>query len=163
MKFLIHNYSLPSDMIAAQMDYCLVLTQNDPICQILGFCFYFCILQSSHSLQYMLCILKVHDELVRAIRDAEEGLFQLKRARLIREADSALKGLQSSDDVKVEPLEPPDVEPEPLSEQTYSIGSKCRFRHTDGRWYNGLIVGMEGSESAKISFLTPTTESMLVG
>ncbi|XP_057810386.1 zinc finger CCCH domain-containing protein 18 [Salvia miltiorrhiza] len=107
-------------------------------------------------------LISVHDELVEAIKDAEEGLFQLKRARLIREADSALKGLVSTGDVKVEPLEPTDVEPEPLVDQTYSIGSKCRFRHTDGRWYNGLIVGLEGSESAKISFLTPTTESMLM-
>ncbi|KAH6790928.1 zinc finger family protein / D111/G-patch domain-containing protein [Perilla frutescens var. frutescens] len=107
-------------------------------------------------------LLSVHDELVRAIKDAEEGLFQLKRARLLREADSALKGLLSSDDVKVEPLDPTDVEPETVVDRTYSIGSKCRFRHTDGRWYNGLIVGMEGSESAKISFLTPTTESMLM-
>lgn len=111
----------------------------------------------------MIFIVKVHDELVRAIKDAEEGLFQLKRARLLREADSALKGSLSSDDVKVEPLDPTDVEPEPVVDQTYSIGSKCRFRHTDGRWYNGCIVGMEGSESAKIIFLTPTNESMLVG
>ncbi|KAG6436511.1 hypothetical protein SASPL_101412 [Salvia splendens] len=109
-------------------------------------------------------LLSIHDELVRGIEDAEEGLFQLKRARLLREADSALNGLVSADNVKVEHLEPTDVElePEPLVDQTYSIGSKCRFRHIDGRWYNGLIVGMEGSESAKISFLTPTTESMLM-
>lgn len=111
----------------------------------------------------MFSVVKVHDELVRAIEDAEQGLFQLKKARLLREADSALKGSLSSDDVKVEPLHPADLEPEPLVDQTYSIGSKCRFRHTDGRWYDGLVVGMEGSESAKISFLTPTTESMLVG
>lgn len=112
----------------------------------------------------MFCIVKIHDELVRGIRDAEEGLFQLKRARLLREADSALNGLVSADNVKVGHLESTDVEPElePLVDQTYSIGSKCRFRHIDGRWYNGLIVGMKGSESAKISFLTPTTESMLV-
>lgn len=104
---------------------------------------------------YVFCIVKIHDELVRGIKDAEEGLFQLKRARLLREADSALNGLVSADDVKAE-------HPEPLVDQTYSIGSKCRFRHIDGRWYNGLVVGMEGSECAKISFLTPTTESMLV-
>ncbi|KAL1544669.1 zinc finger CCCH domain-containing protein 18-like [Salvia divinorum] len=107
-------------------------------------------------------LLSIHDELVRGIKDAEEGLFQLKRARLLREADSALNGLVSADNVKVECLVPTDVEPEPLLDRTYSIGSKCRFRHIDGRWYNGLIVGMEGSESAKISFLTPTTESMLM-
>lgn len=110
----------------------------------------------------MFSISKVHDELVRAIKDAEEGLFQLKKARLLREADSALKGSQSLDDVKVEPLHPTDLEPKPLVDLPYAIGSKCRFRHTDGRWYNGLVVGREGSDSAKISFLTPTTESMLV-
>ncbi|KAL8504287.1 hypothetical protein ACS0TY_022866 [Phlomoides rotata] len=94
-------------------------------------------------------LLSVRDELVQSIKDAEEGLFQLKRARLLREVDSALKGPLSPDDVKVEPL-------------CYSTGSKCRFRHTDGRWYNGLVVGREGPESAKISFLTPTSESMLM-
>ncbi|KAK4401107.1 Zinc finger CCCH domain-containing protein 18 [Sesamum angolense] len=107
-------------------------------------------------------LLSVHVELVQAIKDAEEGLFQLKRARLLREADSVLQASLSSDDVKVEPLDPTDVEAEPLVDESYSVGSKCRFRHTDGRWYNGLIVGLEGSESAKISFLTPTSESMLM-
>ncbi|KAL0447580.1 UNVERIFIED_CONTAM: Zinc finger CCCH domain-containing protein 18 [Sesamum latifolium] len=107
-------------------------------------------------------LLSVHVELVQAIKDAEEGLFQLKRARLLREADSVLQASLSSDDVKVEPLDPTDVEAEPLVDESYSVGSKCRFRHTDGRWYNGFIVGLEGSESAKISFLTPTSESMLM-
>ncbi|KAG8381952.1 hypothetical protein BUALT_Bualt05G0026100 [Buddleja alternifolia] len=105
-------------------------------------------------------LLSVHVELVQSIKDAEEGLFQLKRARLLREADYVLQGSLSSDDVKVEALDPTVVEPELLVDQSYSIGSKCRFRHTDGRWYNGLIVGLEGSESAKISFLTPTSETM---
>ncbi|KAK9274428.1 hypothetical protein L1049_019243 [Liquidambar formosana] len=105
----------------------------------------------------------VHGELVLAIRDAEEGLFQLKRARLLREADTALLGLNNTtEDVKVEPLDPTDVEAEPLEEQNYSVGSKCRFRHTDGRWYNGQIVGLEGSNSAKVSFLTPTSENLLM-
>ncbi|XP_011080367.1 zinc finger CCCH domain-containing protein 18 isoform X2 [Sesamum indicum] len=107
-------------------------------------------------------LLSVHVELVQAIKDAEEGLFQLKRARLLREADSVLQASLSSDDVKVEPLDPTDVEAKLLVDESYSVGSKCRFRHTDGRWYNGLIVGLEGSESAKISFLTPTSESMLM-
>lgn len=82
----------------------------------------------------------------------------------MREADSALHVCHHSDEnVEVEPLDPgDDVEPEPLGEQTYSIGSKCRFRNADGRWYNGQIVGLEGSNSAKVSFLTPTSEKMMV-
>lgn len=106
---------------------------------------------------------QVHEELVSAIRDAEEGLFHLKRARLLREVDSVVHKSDSVvEDVKVESLDPNDVEAEPLEEQRYSIGSKCRFRHSDGRWYNGQIVGLEGSQLAKMSFLTPTTENMLV-
>ncbi|KAK6116974.1 hypothetical protein DH2020_049349 [Rehmannia glutinosa] len=66
-------------------------------------------------------LLSVHVELVQAIKDAEEGLFQLKRARLLREADSILEGSLSSDNVKVEPLDPTDVEAEPLVDQSFSI------------------------------------------
>lgn len=106
---------------------------------------------------------QVYDELVQVIKDAEEGLFHLKRARLLREADSVLNGCyHKSEDVKVESLDPADVEPEPLEEQSYLIGSKCRFRHSDGRWYNGQIVELDDSDSAKISFLNPISENMLV-
>lgn len=109
-------------------------------------------------------LLEVHEELVQAIKDAEEGLLHLKRSRLLREADSVLRGRDSNatEDVKVEPLDPTDVEAEPLKDQSFIVGSKCRFRHTDGRWYDGEIVGLDGSNSAKISFLTPTTENMLI-
>lgn len=70
----------------------------------------------------------------------------------------------NEEDVKVEPVVPDDAEEEPLEEegQAFLVGAKCRFRHTDGRWYNGRIVGMDGSDSAKVSFLTPTSEKMLV-
>ncbi|KVH91669.1 G-patch domain-containing protein, partial [Cynara cardunculus var. scolymus] len=126
--------------------------------------------------------LTVHSELLQAIKDAEEGLFVLKRARLLQEVDFSLqmakdgaKGVNqdslASKDVEVEPLEEAedvnqdlldskDAEVEPLKE--YSVGSKCRFRHSDGRWYDGLIVAMEGSTGAKVSFLTPTSENQLV-
>lgn len=62
-----------------------------------------------------------------------------------------------TEDVQVEPLDPADVEPEP------SVGSKCRFRYNDGRWYDGRIIGLEETDSAKVSFLRPTYENMLVG
>lgn len=106
---------------------------------------------------------QVYEELVQAVKEAEEGLFHLKRARLLREADSILQDSKYiAEDVKAEPLDSAEVEAEPLEDEGYRVGSKCRFRHTDGRWYNGLIVGLEGSDSAKISFLTPTSENMLV-
>ncbi|GMY29135.1 zinc finger CCCH domain-containing protein 22 [Fagus crenata] len=108
-------------------------------------------------------LLTVYEELVQAIKDAEEGLFHLKRARLLREADSVLHcSNHTSEAVKVEPLDPADVEPELLEERSYLVGSRCRFRHTDGRWYNGQIVELDGSDSVKISFLTPTSENMLM-
>ncbi|KAJ0233286.1 Zinc finger CCCH domain-containing protein 22 [Hirschfeldia incana] len=103
-------------------------------------------------------LLSVHEELVGAIKEAEEGLFHLKRARLLQEADIVLHGLNNAAaGVKAEDTNPSnELEPERKD------GSKCRFRHTDGRWYNGRIIGFEGSDSAKISFLTPTSESMMM-
>ncbi|KAL5559626.1 hypothetical protein UlMin_035837 [Ulmus minor] len=108
-------------------------------------------------------LLSVNEELVQAIKDAEEGLFHLKRARLLREVDSVLEGKgHAAEEVKVVLLDPSDVEPEPVEGQSYNVGSKCRFRHTNGRWYNGQVVALDGSKSAKISFLTPTSENMLM-
>ncbi|ONK69687.1 uncharacterized protein A4U43_C05F25690 [Asparagus officinalis] len=112
-------------------------------------------------------LLSVHEELLLAIRDAKEGLLHLKRSRLLKEADAILLKQEPDsifEDAKVETLDPSQVEPEPLeaedNSENYSVGSKCRFRHTDGRWYNGHILGFEGTDSARISFLTPTSESM---
>lgn len=85
----------------------------------------------------------------------------MKRARLLQEADFALQSCNSTaKDIAEEPFDPKDVLAEPIDE--YSVGSKCRFRHSDGRWYNGQIVRLEGSNAAKVSFLTPTSETMLV-
>ncbi|GAB4854700.1 hypothetical protein Ancab_023284 [Ancistrocladus abbreviatus] len=108
-------------------------------------------------------LLAVHEELVSAINDAEEGLLHLKRARLLQEADSALQTSKfSGEDVEEQSLDPREVEVEPLKEQSYSVGSKCRFLYTDGHWYNGQVIELDGSYSAKVSFLIPTSESMLI-
>ncbi|KAH7688245.1 CCCH zinc finger domain-containing protein [Dioscorea alata] len=110
-------------------------------------------------------LLAVHEELLAVIRDAEQGLLHLKRFRLLKEADAIFTrqvAVSVSEDVKVEALDSAQVEPEPLESECYSIGSKCRFRHKDGRWYNGNIISFEGDSSARISFLNPTSESMLM-
>ncbi|KAL8108775.1 hypothetical protein AgCh_025021 [Apium graveolens] len=108
-------------------------------------------------------LLAVQEELVQASKDVEDGLFHLKRARLLRETDMALESTKSTvGDVKVDSLDTPDLQKEPLEDPNYSIGSKCRFRHTDGRWYNGVVFGLEENDVAKVSFLTPTSENMLM-
>ncbi|CAI0376590.1 unnamed protein product [Linum tenue] len=116
-------------------------------------------------------LLSVQEELVQSIKDAEDGLLHLKRARLLKELDVAA-ALQSSngsaENVKVERIDidsSTDDGAEPLEEEEqkeFSIGSNCRFRFSDGRWYNGRIIGFEGSDAAKISFLTPTSDNMVM-
>ncbi|MCL7037337.1 hypothetical protein MKW94_010823 [Papaver nudicaule] len=109
-------------------------------------------------------LLSVHGELVLAIKDAEEGLFHLKRSRLLEEADVMLSE-SIRRDVQVEPLDSTnsnEVPPLEVESNIYSVGSTCRFRHTDGRWYNGRIVDMDGSGSARVTFLTPTSDNMLI-
>ncbi|TVU27930.1 hypothetical protein EJB05_19432 [Eragrostis curvula] len=110
-------------------------------------------------------LLEVHEELLAAIKDAEEGLLHLKRSRLVKQLDEIFPNQEAtsqSPEDPIEPLDPNDVEPEPLESHNFSVGSKCRFRHKDGRWYNGCIVGLEGPSDARISFLTPTSENMLM-
>ncbi|XP_027774932.1 zinc finger CCCH domain-containing protein 22 isoform X3 [Solanum pennellii] len=108
-------------------------------------------------------LLSVHEELVQSIKDSEEGLLHLKRARLLLEVDASLHGFKEQPaDVEVEPLDPTENEEEPLVDEEYAVGSKCRFRNNDGRWYNGLIVGLEGSHFAKVCFRTPTSENMVM-
>lgn len=108
-------------------------------------------------------LLSVHEELIQSIKDAEEGLLHLKRARLLLEVDASLHGSNEQPAaVEVEPLDPTEIEAEPLVDEEYAVGSKCRFRNNDGRWYNGLIVGLEGSHHAKICFRTPTSENMVM-
>ncbi|XP_073008341.1 zinc finger CCCH domain-containing protein 18 [Typha latifolia] len=107
-------------------------------------------------------LLAVHEELLSAIKDTEEGLLHLKRSRLLKKMDAIFPGQESASSVQAQLSDPREFEPEPLQPKEHSIGSKCRFRHTDGRWYNGQIVGFEGANTARISFLTPTSEKMLM-
>lgn len=109
--------------------------------------------------------LKVLEELQVAIKDAEDGLLHLKRSRLLKEADAIFnQELESlEEDVKVESLDSKQSLLETSESDIYSAGSKCKFRHSDGRWYNGHIVALDGGNTARISFLTPTSESKLVG
>ncbi|CAI8596640.1 unnamed protein product [Vicia faba] len=107
-------------------------------------------------------LLEVHEELVQAIKDAEEGLLHLKRSRLLSEVDALPHSTNIfAEEEKVEPLDPADVELEPLGEKCFSVGSKCRFRYKDGRWYHGQVLQLDNSV-AKISFLTPTSDNMLM-
>nr|QEX51181.1 zinc finger CCCH domain-containing protein 18 isoform X1 [Cymbidium ensifolium] len=110
-------------------------------------------------------LIAVLEELQVAIKDAEDGLLHLKRSRLLKKADEifAQDFEPSEEDVEVESLDSKHILLETSESEIYSPGSKCRFRHSDGRWYNGHIVALDGSSNAaRISFLTPTSESMLI-
>ncbi|OEL30717.1 Zinc finger CCCH domain-containing protein 18 [Dichanthelium oligosanthes] len=101
-------------------------------------------------------LLEVHEELLAAIKDAEEGLLDLKHSRLMKQIDDIFpteEPASQAPEVAAEPLDPDDVEPEPLVSHDFSVGSKCRFRHNNGRWYNGCIIGFEGSSDMCKFFL----------
>ncbi|XP_057539500.1 zinc finger CCCH domain-containing protein 22 [Amaranthus tricolor] len=125
-------------------------------------------------------LLSIQQELVSSIRDAEEGLLHLKRARLLSEIDSAVQSVSSHVDAKVEPIYLAEVEGSKLSHEDievehldatdevetsekpgFLVGSKCRFRHTDGHWYHGEVLELDGS-FARVSFLHPTSEKMMI-
>ncbi|CAN6252987.1 unnamed protein product, partial [Urochloa humidicola] len=62
-------------------------------------------------------LLEVHEELLAAIKDAEEGLLDLKRSRLVKQIDDIFPNdepASQAPEVAVEPLDPDDVGPEPL-------------------------------------------------
>ncbi|KAJ3695419.1 hypothetical protein LUZ60_000796 [Juncus effusus] len=111
-------------------------------------------------------LLAVHEELVSAIKDAEEGLLHLKRSRLLNQIDSIFpteaspSQCQSTRDESLNPsqIEAEQLQPEPI----FPVGSKCRFKHTDGRWYNGCVVSLEGNNTARVTFLNPTSENMMI-
>ncbi|GAB2222854.1 hypothetical protein Drorol1_Dr00016984 [Drosera rotundifolia] len=107
-------------------------------------------------------LLAVHEELVSAIVAAEEGLLSLRHARSGKKNDPQDQVFEPYEDTEVESFEATIGGMETVDEESYSVGSKCRFQHTDGHWYGGQIIQLDGSGSAKLSFLRPTSESMLI-
>lgn len=117
-----------------------------------------------------ICDVKVHGELLQAVKGLEESLLHLKRARLLREVDAMTQQevaapISLSNEVVNNSIHSvPSTDLVDLNfPESFSVGSKCCFRHTDGRWYNGFIVNMESESIARVSFLHPTSEKMRVG
>ncbi|KAL2614041.1 hypothetical protein R1flu_025733 [Riccia fluitans] len=117
-------------------------------------------------------LLQVKEELLACLKTAEESVFQLKRARLLRELDS-IPSVEEQQIVNSSPTgksadnpgsELNFIEESPQSVQlsSFAEGAKCRFRHTDGRWYNGRVHGLDEAGIARVFFLTPTNEKMQI-
>lgn len=103
------------------------------------------------------------------MKGAEESLLHLKRARLLREVDAMTQRQESPSEggqIEVADELPQSVSRSDMGDvvppQPFSVGSKCRFRHSDGRWYNGCILGMEDDSVARVAFLHPTSEKLQV-
>ncbi|CAM6101763.1 unnamed protein product [Calypogeia fissa] len=112
-------------------------------------------------------LLQMKEDLKVSIKAAEHSLFQLKRARLLQEVDAMTRASEvavpSSNASETQSLKPGEREPEQQQEPSFSIGSKCRFRHTNGSWYNGEVLSVEvESGLARVSFLSPTAENMQI-
>lgn len=110
-------------------------------------------------------LLVMKEELTASIKAAEHSLFQLKRARLLQELDAVTGSSEvagpASHTAESQPLMPDEREPEQQQEPAFSAGSKCRFRHTNGSWYNGKVFAVDTESGvARVSFLSPTTENM---
>lgn len=102
-------------------------------------------------------LLEVHEELSAALKSAEESLLQLKRSRLLHEIDLVLDAKTTESSVGSKPV---SDDLSVRAESSLLAGSKCRFRHANGRWYYGQILEADREGFARVSFLTPTTEKM---
>ena len=87
----------------------------------------------------------------------------MKRSRLLKELDK-ITSVYESDSLTGDQKNDNPVENAVTHQELndLSVGSRCRFRYSDGRWYNGFVEGFEGAGSVRISFLNPTSEKMLV-
>ncbi|KAJ7541391.1 hypothetical protein O6H91_10G057500 [Diphasiastrum complanatum] len=118
-------------------------------------------------------LLSVREELLLAVKGGEESLLHLKRSRLLREIDllsqsHVATGIKEHvEDTAVNITfdtnqVPSNDELHILESEDFFVGSKCRFRYTNGRWYNGEVIAIEEDGVARLSFLTPTDERMQI-
>ncbi|KAI5057269.1 hypothetical protein GOP47_0027284 [Adiantum capillus-veneris] len=105
-------------------------------------------------------LLEVHEELSAALKSAEESLLQLKRSRLLREIDLVLDVKATNSTIVQSAPRAVSNDHGVVVDSSFSVGSKCRFRHANGRWYYGQILEADCQGFARVSFLTPTTEKM---